>query len=86
MTSTPVLNEAYAIQIARDWNTQDAASGCVGFVTRFAVASAFLDAYEVQCVGGPEHLEYWIPAEDLGAFNHALLGPIEVTHTFRGPA
>lgn len=33
----PVLDAAYAAQIARDWNTKDAASGYAGFVTRFAV-------------------------------------------------
>ena len=33
----PVLDEAYAARIARDWNTEDAASGYAGYVTRFAV-------------------------------------------------
>ncbi len=33
----PVLQEDYAAQIARDWNTKDAASGFVGYVTRFRV-------------------------------------------------
>lgn len=33
----PVTNEEYAIQIARDWNTGDEASGFVGYVTRFEV-------------------------------------------------
>lgn len=33
----PVLNEAYAVQIARDWNTKDQASGYVGYVTKFRV-------------------------------------------------
>jgi len=33
----PVVNEDYAAQIARDWNTKDAASGHVGYVTRFHV-------------------------------------------------
>ena len=28
----PVLNEEYAIQIARDWNTRDERSGYAGFV------------------------------------------------------
>ena len=37
-----VLNEAYTVQIARDWNTKDAASGFVGHVTRFRVRTAFL--------------------------------------------
>lgn len=40
----PVLNEAYAVKIARDWNTKDAASGFTGFVTRFAVDAAFVGA------------------------------------------
>jgi len=33
-------------------------------------------------VGGREHLEYWIPAEDLPAFNEAIVGPIEVVAEF----
>jgi hypothetical protein len=33
----PVLDEEYAIRIAREWNTKDPGSGHVGYVTRFAV-------------------------------------------------
>ena len=73
----PVLDEAYAIRIARDWNV----SGC-GHVTRFAVRKTFLDAYRVQEAGGSTQREYWIPAEDLAAFNAAIVGPIEVTRSF----
>jgi hypothetical protein len=32
----------------------------------------------VQEAGGRDHREYWIPAEDLSAFNAALIGKIEV--------
>jgi hypothetical protein len=53
-----------------------------GFVTRFSVAKAFLDRYRVQEVGGKDHREYWIPAEDLGAFNEAIIGEIEVVAEF----
>jgi hypothetical protein len=81
----PVLNEEYATQIARDWNTKDAASGYVGYVTRFRVRASFLQPYPVQTVGARQHQEYWIPAEDLEAFNQNLVGPIEVLATFRGP-
>jgi hypothetical protein len=35
----PVTNEAYAAQIAHDWNTKDAASGFVGYVTRRSAAT-----------------------------------------------
>jgi hypothetical protein len=71
----PVLSEAYARKIARDWNV--AASGA-GYVTRFRVRKDFLDRYQVQEAGGKQHLEYWIPAEDLAACNAAIIGEIEV--------
>lgn len=75
----PVLTEDYAIKIARDWNVK--ASGA-GYVTRFQVRTRFLAAYEVQTAGGSAHLEYWIPAQDLGAFNAAIVGSIEVVAAF----
>jgi len=75
----PVLSEAYAVKIARDSNVP--ASGR-GYVTRFLVARTFLDRYQVQEAGGKDHLEYWIPAEDLGAFNNAIIGQIEVVAEF----
>jgi hypothetical protein len=75
----PVLNEAYAVQIARDWNVK--ADGA-GYVTRFEVRRDFLDRYRVQQAGGREHREYWIPAEDLAAFNEAIVGPIAVVMEF----
>jgi len=80
----PVLDEAYAVQIARDWNTKDAASGNVGYVTRFRVRSDFLARYEVQTVGARGHRELWIPAEELDDFNRNIVGEIEVTAEFRG--
>lgn len=82
----PVANEEYAAQIARDWNTSDAASGFVGYVTRFHVRSAFLARYPLQVAGASVHQEYWIPAEDVDEFNRNLVGPIEVTAEFRPAA
>jgi len=75
----PVTTEAYAAKIARDWNVQESGSG---FVTRFEVDKAFLDAYPVQDAGGIAHREYWIPAEDLPKFNDAIVGPIKVMARF----
>jgi len=75
----PVISEAYATKIARDWNVK--ASGA-GYVTRFAVARSFLDRYQVQTAGGSEHLEYWIPAEDLAEFNENIVGAIEIISEF----
>jgi hypothetical protein len=78
----PVLHEAYATQIARDWNTKHN-NPPVGYVTRFHVRTEYLDNYEVQVVGGSQHAEYWIPAEALGEFNRNIVGPIEVIAEFK---
>jgi hypothetical protein len=75
--------EEYAIKIARDWNTRDAASGYVGFVLRFSVRSDYLSRFEIHEVGGRDHREYWIPSEELELFNANLVGLIEVIGTFR---
>jgi hypothetical protein len=80
----PVLTEAYAVEIARDWNTIDAASGFSGYVTRFAVDSAFLARYPVQTAGACRHQELWVPSADLEEFNRHLVGLIEVIAEFRG--
>ena len=55
----PVLNEAYATQIARDWNTNQSGSG---FVTRFQVNAEYVRRFQVQTVGGSMHKELWVPA------------------------
>jgi hypothetical protein len=75
----PVLNEDYAIQIARDWNVPSSGSG---FVTKFNVNSVFLVKYKIQNVGGPSHNELWIPAEELEELNNNIEGLIEVTKSF----
>jgi len=79
----PVLNQEYAEQIARDWNTKDEASGRVGYVTRFEVDAEFIAQYEVQTVGGRGHQELWVPAEELEEFNRHIVGRIEVVAEFR---
>lgn len=74
----PVLTEAYAIKIARDWNAPRGG----GFVTRFQVRCSFVCRYQIQFAGGREYMEYWIPAEDLEAFNGAIVGRIEIVAEF----
>jgi hypothetical protein len=76
----PVLSEDYAVKIARDWNVPANGSG---FVTRFDVQRSFLGRYGIQQAGGSAHLEYWIPAEDMEAFNAAIVGEIEIVAEFR---
>lgn len=76
-----MLEEDYAIQIARDWNTRD---GGIGYVLKFHVSSDFLSRYSVQTVGSRLHREYWIPARDLPAFNQNIVGTIELVRIFTG--
>jgi hypothetical protein len=76
----PVLTEDYAVKIARDWNVPASGSG---YVTRFRVRQSFIEQYKLQEAGGRSHLEYWIPAEELEAFNAAIVGFIEVVHSFQ---
>lgn len=75
----PVLEEGYAVQIARDWNTRD---GGVGYVLRFEVKTEYLSKYKVQTAGARVHREYWISAEDLEEFNRHIVGQIEILHRF----
>ena len=75
----PVLNEDYAVRIARDWNVPASGSG---FVTRFEVDSEFLRRYPVRQAGGETILELWVPAEELDEFNAHIVGRIEVVREF----
>lgn len=72
----PVCSARYAEEIASKWNTPR------GYVTEFQVAEAFLAKYERHQVGGKEHVEYWIPAEDLSIFNRNIVGKIHVVKSF----
>jgi hypothetical protein len=76
----PVTNEAYAIQIARDWNVKGSGAG---FVTKFDVVADYLSRYRKEQVGGEIHTEYWIPAEELPEFNRNIICKIVVTAEFR---
>lgn len=73
------MNEAYAIQIARDWNVPASGSG---FVTKFSVNADYLSKFEVQNVGAAMHDELWVPADELEVFNDNIVGIIEVTQSF----
>lgn len=76
----PVTNEAYAVQIAKEWNLP--AYG-VGYVTAFTVDSEYLRRFEIQNVGGVIHNELWVPAEELADFNRHIVGKIKVIAEFR---
>lgn len=72
----PVLNEDYAIRIARDWNVK--ASG-VGKVTCFDVERTT----PTIATSSAPILEYWISAGYVDEFNRHIIGLIEVAREFR---
>ncbi len=80
----PVLNEAYAIEIATKWNLDDKGSGYAGFVTAFEVDAAYVETFNVENVGGPIHNELWVPAEELETFNNHIIGTIKITKMYFG--
>ena len=80
----PVLNQGYAEQIARDWNTKDAASGYAGFVTRFELPDDYASQFAREVVGNQSHEELWVPAEDLAVLNGKIIGTISVVAYFYG--
>lgn len=75
----PVLNEAYATEIARKWNVKESGAG---YVTAFEVEAEYVAQFAVRRVGGPEHEELWIPAEGLDEFNAHIVGTIRVVREF----
>lgn len=76
----PVTNEAYASQIATQWNIKDSGAG---YVTKFFVRKSFMDRYEVQTLGGSNHTEWWVPADELEELNDNIVGKIEVIGEYR---
>ena len=72
----PVLNIEYARQIAFDWNTKS--EPYAGYVTEFEVDGEYVSQFERKIVGGRQHEELWIPAENLVDFNQHIIGKIKV--------
>ena len=75
----PVLNEEYASQIAKRWNVPESGSG---YVTAFEIDADYVSRFEEKQVGGKEHLELWVPAEQLAEFNAHIVGRIRVVQSY----
>lgn len=79
----PVLNFEYAEQIARDWNSAQKDHEYVGYVTEFEVDSNYISKFPEQTVGGKQHKELWVPAEELNEFNDNIIGKIRLVATYK---
>lgn len=75
----PVTSREYAARLASAWNARRDGGG---FVTRFEVLADYIADHAVQGAGGRDNQEYWIPAEEIGDFNAAIVGIIAVVDEF----
>jgi len=80
----PVLNKAYADQIASQWNTGDSFSGYCGVTTEFDLFESHFSRYAIQNVGGAIHNELWVPAGELDEFNKNIVDGIRIVSVFIG--
>jgi hypothetical protein len=77
-TFYPVLTEADATKIARDWSVK---ASRAGYVTRSAVWRSFWDRYQVLPLVAAAH-GLLDPAKDLPEFNDNIAGLIEIISGF----
>jgi hypothetical protein len=78
----PVTNFGYASQIAHDWNTTSGSKA--GYVTTFTVEDDYASGFQRRIVGGREHEELWVPADELDEFNSHIEGLIDVDAGYFG--
>lgn len=80
----PVLNQIYAEEITKLWNTKDQFSGFAGFVTEFNIDEEYVSKFDSHIVGASRHEELWVPAEELSEFNAHIEVPIRISCAFYG--
>ena len=59
-------------------------SAFAGYVTEFTVSDLYIERFEPHVVGSSSHVEFWIPAKELSAFNASIQGLINVDDAFFG--
>ncbi len=50
---------------------------------QFEVRTEYLEKFSIQKAGGREHLEYWIPADEMSEFNRNIVGTIQIIAEYR---
>jgi len=78
----PVLELEYARQTASDWNAKS--GQFAGYVTQFKVEDEYISQFQKHTVGGSQHQEFWIPAEEVEGFNGHIAGHIKVVEAYFG--
>ncbi len=53
-------------------------------MTQFEVDGEYAKRFPVQVVGGRQHEELWVPAEELDEFNRHIVGKIKIVAAYYG--
>lgn len=75
----PMLHESFAHKIASQWNVKQSGAG---YVVRFNVKKSYVERLPIYIIGGPEHKEYRIAADELAGLNESIVGDIELMATY----
>jgi hypothetical protein len=78
----PVLNARYAREIAEGWNAKS--DTYAGYITRFNIDNNYSQKFQKQIVGGKQHEELWIPAEELAELNSNIIGHVDIIAAYFG--
>jgi len=78
----PVLNVEYANEIAQHWNAEGPSGS--GYVAKFNLDDAYGARFKPEKVGGSHHVELWVPAAELSAFNEHIIAPIVIVGAYFG--
>ncbi|MCU0321299.1 MAG: ADP-ribosylation/crystallin J1 [Chitinophagaceae bacterium] len=80
----PLLNQAYAEQIAHDWNNNGFYATYAVHVIAVDMLTAYLEQFPVQQVGNEMEKELWILSTELEKFNAQIMGRIKLVKSFFG--
>ena len=69
------------MEIASGWNVKYNEDHR-GYVVKFEVDDQYCGQFEVHQVGGAQHKELWVPAEELDVFNEHIIGEIHIMKEF----
>jgi len=78
----PVLGLEYANEIAKRWNAESQSAS--GYVAKFNLDDKYSARFEPQKVGSSQHVELWVPSEELSRFNEHILPPILIVSAHFG--
>lgn len=76
----PLIHESFAKQIAQEWYLPKHGQA---YVIQLEVVSSYLEQFEIKRIGGPEHIEYRIPIEEVANFSRELAGRITVVAEYQ---